>query len=105
MDFISSDRFSSQQIRLTSVKKQLFNPRLPSIRRIERDEVLCRLADEHSRHTSTITEGYSFVNNSAGFRCVCFFCIEQFQNIDPKREESFIEFSGLVSKQIRRSKY
>lgn len=69
---LSLDRFSSQQMRLTSVKKQLFNPRLPSIRRIERDEVLCRLADEHSRHTTTITEGYSFVQNSAGVRCVFF---------------------------------
>lgn len=67
------DRFSSQPMRLTSAKKQLFNPRLPSIRRSERDEVLCRLSDEHSRHTTTITEGYSLVNNSAGFRCLILF--------------------------------
>jgi len=39
------------------VKKQIYNPILPSIRRIERDEVLCHLPDEHCRHTSSFTEG------------------------------------------------
>jgi hypothetical protein len=51
------NRFQNQRIRLTTVKKQLYNPKLPTIRRIERDEVLGRLTDEHSRHTTTFTEG------------------------------------------------
>jgi hypothetical protein len=33
---------------------------------------------------------YSFIR-------IVFFSTEQFQNLDPKREESMIEFSGLVS--------
>ncbi len=40
------------------MKKQLYNPRLPTIRRIEHDEALCRLTDEHSRHMTVFTEGY-----------------------------------------------
>lgn len=28
---------------------------------MERDDVLCRLPDEHSRHTTSLTEGLNFV--------------------------------------------
>ncbi|CAF1035183.1 unnamed protein product [Rotaria sp. Silwood1] len=68
--------FQNHRIKLTSVKKQLYNPKVPSIRRIEHDEILCRLPDEHSRHTTSFSEA-------------------QFQNFDPKRDESFLEFTGL----------
>jgi hypothetical protein len=50
-------RFHNQRFKLATVKKQLYNPKLPSIRRIERDEVLCRLPEEHCRHTTSFTEG------------------------------------------------
>jgi hypothetical protein len=56
--FSFDNRFqTTPRYKLASVKKQLYNPKLPSIRRIERDEVLCRLPDEHCRHTTSFTEG------------------------------------------------
>ncbi|CAF2060274.1 unnamed protein product [Rotaria magnacalcarata] len=66
----------NQQFKLASVKKQLFNPKLPSIRRMERDDVLCRLADEHCRHTTSITE-------------------ELFENFDPTKDDAYIDLFGL----------
>ncbi len=74
------------------MKRQLYHPKLPTIRRMERDEVLCRLSDEHCRHTTSLTEGYFIYYKSF----TKFFFTEKFQNFDPKRDESFIEFSGLV---------
>lgn len=50
-------RFEASRVKLASVKKQIYNPVLPTIRRMERDEVLCRLPDEHCRHTTSLTEG------------------------------------------------
>ena len=44
-------------MKLASVKKQLYNPVLPTIRHMERDEVLCRLPEEHCRHTTSLSEG------------------------------------------------
>jgi hypothetical protein len=52
--------FQAPRFKLATVKKQLYNPKLPSIRLIERDEVLCRLPDEHCRHTTSFTEGKTF---------------------------------------------
>ncbi|CAF3883806.1 unnamed protein product [Rotaria sp. Silwood2] len=68
--------FQKQRIKLTSVKKQLYNPKVPSIRRIEHDEILRRVPDEHTRHITSFSE-------------------TQFQNFDPKRDESFLEFVAL----------
>ncbi|CAF0838015.1 unnamed protein product [Adineta steineri] len=68
--------YRPQRYRLTAVKKQLYNPKVPSIRHMERDEVLCRLPEEHCRHTSTYTE-------------------EQFENWDPTKDGTFVEFTGL----------
>jgi hypothetical protein len=60
-----SNRFqTAPRYKLASVKKQLYNPKLPSIRRIERDEVLCRLPEEHCRHTTSFTEGEFFNKKS-----------------------------------------
>lgn len=77
--YLSAKSFSGlqpQKYKLASVKKQIYNPKVPTIRRIERDEVLCRLPDEHCRHTSSFTE-------------------EQFKTFDPTRSVTFVEFSGL----------
>ncbi|UJR25586.1 hypothetical protein I4U23_006930 [Adineta vaga] len=68
--------FRAPRYKLASVKKQIYNPIVPTIRHIERDEVLCRLPDEHCRHTSSFTE-------------------EQFQNFDPTRSNTFVDFTGL----------
>ncbi|CAF0994467.1 unnamed protein product [Rotaria sordida] len=68
--------FQKQRLELKSVKKQSYIQKVPSIRRIERNDSLCRLPDEHSRQTTS-------------------FCETQFQNFDPKRDESFLEFAGL----------
>lgn len=38
-------------IRLASVKTDLYNPQLPTYRKIDRDDVMGKLADEHCRHT------------------------------------------------------
>lgn len=43
--------------RLTSVKEVLYNPRLPTLRRMDMDEVLRKLTDEHSRHSTPCSKG------------------------------------------------
>ncbi|CAF1055652.1 unnamed protein product [Rotaria sordida] len=68
--------FQPHQSKLAAMKKQLYNPRLPTIRHMERDDVLCRLPDEHCRHTTSLTT-------------------EQFENFDPTRDDAFIELFGL----------
>ena len=37
---------------LSSVKHSIYNPRLPSLRQMDRDTVVHRLSNEHSRHTT-----------------------------------------------------
>lgn len=37
---------------LASVKHSIYNPRLPSLRQMDRDTVVHRLSNEHSRHTT-----------------------------------------------------
>ncbi len=67
---------------------------------MERDEVLCRLPDEHCQHTTSFTEGELKKKKNKLISFFCFFgnfYLEQFQNFDPTRDESFIELSGLVS--------
>ena len=43
--------------RLASVKTRIYNPALPTLRKMDRDDVLGKLADEHSRHTTFLNEG------------------------------------------------
>lgn len=43
--------------RLTAVKEGLYNPCLPTLRRMDMDEVLRKLTDEHSRHSTPCSRG------------------------------------------------
>ena len=43
-------------MRLTAIKKGLYNPVLPSLRKISRDDVLCKLSDEHARHLTCLDD-------------------------------------------------
>lgn len=38
--------------RLASMKNRIYNPALPTLRKIDRDDIMCKLSDEHSRHTT-----------------------------------------------------
>lgn len=40
--------------RLASVKTTIYNPALPTFRRIDRDDAMCKLTDTHSRHNSSL---------------------------------------------------
>lgn len=54
--------------RLTSVKEVLYNPRLPTLRRMDMDEVLKKLTDEHSRHSTPCNRGdYNLLELCNGF--------------------------------------
>ena len=39
-------------VRLAGVKTGIYNPVLPTLRKTDRDDVLCKLSDEHARHTT-----------------------------------------------------
>lgn len=43
--------------RLTEVKEVLYNPCLPTLRRMDMDEVIGKLTDEHSRHSTPCDKG------------------------------------------------
>ena len=43
--------------RLTSAKEALYNPCLPTLRRMDMDDVLRKLTDEHSRHSTPCSRG------------------------------------------------
>lgn len=43
-------------VRLAGIKKGLYNPVLPTLRKISRDNVLCKLSDEHSRHLTCLDD-------------------------------------------------
>lgn len=43
--------------RLTSAKEVLYNPCLPTLRRMDMDDVLRKLTDEHSRHSTPCSRG------------------------------------------------
>lgn len=55
----------SASCRLASVKRALYNPALPSLRKMSRDSVLCKLADEHSQHNSAIFAEDEFADEDA----------------------------------------
>ncbi len=65
--FYCKNRFRAPQYKLASVKKEIYNPKIPTIRHMERDEVLCRLPDEHCRHTTPFTEGLVFLQMNSFF--------------------------------------
>jgi len=43
-------------VRLAGIKKGIYNPILPTLRKISRDDVLCKLSDEHCRHMTCIDD-------------------------------------------------
>lgn len=43
--------------RLTAAKEVLYNPCLPTLRRMDMDDVLRKLTDEHSRHSTPCSKG------------------------------------------------
>jgi hypothetical protein len=43
-------------VRLAGIKKGLYNPVLPTLRQISRDDVLCKLSDEHARHLTCLNK-------------------------------------------------
>ena len=45
-------------VKLAGVKTGIYNPLLPSLKKIERDSVLCKLADEHCRSTTQFEKSY-----------------------------------------------
>lgn len=50
-------RYSRENlVRISGIKKGLYNPILPTLRKISRDDVLCKLSDEHSRHITCLDE-------------------------------------------------
>ena len=52
-----SYNYPSQSVRLAGVKHDIFNPRLPRIRQMDRDTEMHRLADEHCRTSTTLGPG------------------------------------------------
>lgn len=52
-----------QLVRLAAIKRGIYNPVLPTLRKIDRDDVLCKLSDEHSRHTTFVDK--SIFNDSS----------------------------------------
>ena len=46
-----------QRVKLCSVKTQLYNPCLPTLQRIDMDNALSKLSDEHSQHSTTCCPG------------------------------------------------
>lgn len=43
--------------RLTAVKEVLYNPCLPTLRRMDMDEAMRKLTQDHSRHTTPCSKG------------------------------------------------
>lgn len=48
----NTERPMTRRYHLAGVKEDLYNPRLPSFRRMDMDSVLCKLPHEHSRLSS-----------------------------------------------------
>jgi hypothetical protein len=44
-------------VRLASAKRSIYNPALPTLRRIDRDDTLCKLTDTHARHNTILPPG------------------------------------------------
>ena len=56
-------RNSAGTVKLAGVKQELYNPALPSLRRMDMDDTGHRLAFEHSRATSALTRSRSNKNS------------------------------------------
>lgn len=52
-----SYNYPSRSLKLTAVKKGIFNPRLPTIRQMDRDTNMSLMSDEHCRTTTTLGPG------------------------------------------------
>lgn len=51
--------YSSRSLKLAGVKHDVFNPRLPKIRQMDRDSNMHLLSDEHCRTSTTLGSGES----------------------------------------------
>lgn len=51
-------------VRLTGVKTGIYNPVLPTLRKYDRDDVLGKLSDEHSRHTTFMHNKEQFTKST-----------------------------------------
>ena len=50
-------RYSKEHlVRLAGIKSGVYNPVLPTLRKISRDDVLCKLSDEHARHITSLDD-------------------------------------------------
>ena len=58
----------NERRKLCALKHSIYNPRLPTWRRIDRDDNQCRLSDEHCRHVTRLSPsnffGFLFVRQS-----------------------------------------
>lgn len=52
-----SYHYPSRSVRLTAVKQEIFNPRLPTFREMDRHTNMNFLADEHCRTSTTLGPG------------------------------------------------
>lgn len=55
-------------VRLAGIKRGIYNPALPTLRKIDRDDVLCKLSDEHSRHTTFLDDSKLNDENYSQFK-------------------------------------
>jgi len=63
--FLQEQSRQNSLVSLASVKRRIYNPLLPSLRKMSRDDVLGKLSHEHSRHTTTL----SLSKLIAAFKC------------------------------------
>lgn len=56
----------SHLVRLAGIKRGIYNPALPTLRKIDRDDVLCKLSDEHARHNTFLDQGKTKYNLKSG---------------------------------------
>lgn len=71
--------------RLTAVKEVLYNPCLPTLRRMDMDEVLRKLTDEHSRHSTPCSKGdYEWLTTSFSSHICSVSMIECFVSLTTK---------------------
>ena len=81
-------------VKLAGVKTGIYNPLLPSLKKIERDSVLCKLADEHCRSTTQFEKSYlNFyffkLFNTIFYNTIAVFDNVSFYNIKPPKKELY----------------
>ena len=82
--------------RLTAVKEVLYNPCLPTLRRMDMDEVLGKLTMDHSRHSTPCSRG-DFQNYTVKYHFVSIETVTCFHGnnvgkLDTKNHCSFTAF-------------